>query len=88
MSSVNRDRLAAFGKRLVAHNRQPGRIAALPFQFVALALAAYALWMDSGSSALLLVAGGIGLFSLVVPGLRGFVEGALAGYHTRVPKAK
>ncbi len=49
---------------------------------------ALGVYQNSGSSALLLVAGVIGLFSLVVPGLWGFVEGVFGGYRTRVPNAK
>src|SRR5689334_21330120 len=67
ISQVSRDSLKAFGRQTLAFNRQPYRLAAMPFQLIALALATYGAWTGDPSGDLVLVTCGIGLFSILLP---------------------
>jgi hypothetical protein len=82
------DRLRALARRTVAYNRQPRRLVLLPFQAIALALAAYALWTGDPSRTLALVMVGLVAFGMVFEGVWWFVEYVVAEYRAWAPRAK
>jgi len=85
---VNLERVTAYGRRVVAHNRQPHRLVGLPFQVVALVVATYGMCTGLTSTTPVLVAVGCSWLSMAISGVWWFMEPVVAGYRAgaRTPK--
>jgi hypothetical protein len=88
ISLVTRERLAAFARRTIAYNRQPRKLALLPFSLAATVLAVYALVTGDPSITLMFVVLGLCLFVTVAEGAWWFAGFVREGYRAGAPKPK